>query len=361
MRRSPAAWACSGCARSLRTMPFAGCNPEAYAAVVERLKMLRERNQGLIDEIETALTTKLEEAKVDAARRRPREEALRHLEQDGAQADLARAAFRHLCLPHHRPEDARTATARSASCTRPGTPCPGRFKDYISNPEAERLSVDPHHHRRPAPSARRAANPHRAHAFDRRIWRRRACALQGSGSMAIGIVPTPDTNAYRWLRHLVGMLLDGDNPEEFLEHTKLELFQDQVFCFTPKGRLIALPRGANADRLCLCGAYRYRQYLRRRQDQRPSHAARHRAQERRRGRDHLLEGADAAVGLAKPRRHRQGALGHQARDPGCACAPNTASSAARSWCAPSSAAARSSARKRSFRPSGGCRRRPPTR
>src|SRR5690606_17631925 len=37
---------------------------------------------------------------------------------------------------------------------------------------------------------------------------------------------------------------EGDNPEEFLEHTKLELFQDQVFCFTPKGQLIALPRGA---------------------------------------------------------------------------------------------------------------------
>ena len=58
-------------------------------------------------------------------------------------------------------------------------------------------------------------------------------------------MPSQDSNAYRWLRHLVGMLLDGDNPEEFLEHTKLELFQDQVFCFTPKGRLIALPRGAN--------------------------------------------------------------------------------------------------------------------
>jgi hypothetical protein len=37
---------------------------------------------------------------------------------------------------------------------------------------------------------------------------------------------------------------EGDNPEEFLENTKLELFQDQVFCFTPKGMLIALPRGA---------------------------------------------------------------------------------------------------------------------
>ena len=40
------------------------------------------------------------------------------------------------------------------------------------------------------------------------------------------------------------LLAEGDNPEEFLEHTKLELFHDQVFCFTPKGRLIALPRGA---------------------------------------------------------------------------------------------------------------------
>jgi guanosine-3',5'-bis(diphosphate) 3'-pyrophosphohydrolase len=42
------------------------------------------------------------------------------------------------------------------------------------------------------------------------------------------------------------LLAEGSNPEEFLEHTKLELFHDQVFCFTPKGMLIALPRRANA-------------------------------------------------------------------------------------------------------------------
>jgi GTP diphosphokinase / guanosine-3',5'-bis(diphosphate) 3'-diphosphatase len=53
-----------------------------------------------------------------------------------------------------------------------------------------------------------------------------------------------ESGAYVWLRRLVETLLEGSNPEEFLEHTKLELFQDQVFCFTPKGRLIALPRGA---------------------------------------------------------------------------------------------------------------------
>jgi (p)ppGpp synthase/HD superfamily hydrolase len=56
--------------------------------------------------------------------------------------------------------------------------------------------------------------------------------------------PGAESNAYRWLRHLVEMLQEGESPKEFLEHTKLELFHDQVFCFTPKGQLIALPRGA---------------------------------------------------------------------------------------------------------------------
>jgi guanosine-3',5'-bis(diphosphate) 3'-pyrophosphohydrolase len=53
-----------------------------------------------------------------------------------------------------------------------------------------------------------------------------------------------EIRAYEWLRRTIEILAEGDTPEEFLEHTKLELFQDQVFCFTPKGRLIALPRGA---------------------------------------------------------------------------------------------------------------------
>jgi len=49
---------------------------------------------------------------------------------------------------------------------------------------------------------------------------------------------------YRWLRELLDILDHASGPEEFLEHTKLEMFQDQVFAFTPKGDLIALPRGA---------------------------------------------------------------------------------------------------------------------
>src|SRR6185503_6266087 len=53
-----------------------------------------------------------------------------------------------------------------------------------------------------------------------------------------------DGRQYRWLREMLDILEQASNPEEFLEHTKLEMFQDQVFAFTPKGDLIALPRGA---------------------------------------------------------------------------------------------------------------------
>ena len=54
-----------------------------------------------------------------------------------------------------------------------------------------------------------------------------------------------DGKQYRWIRELLEILEKSAGPEEFLEHTKLEMYHDQVFCFTPKGEVIALPRGAS--------------------------------------------------------------------------------------------------------------------
>src|ERR1700689_3824688 len=53
-----------------------------------------------------------------------------------------------------------------------------------------------------------------------------------------------DSVAYGWLRDMVDLLERGDSAEEVLEHSRLAMYQDQVFCFTPKGSLISLPRGA---------------------------------------------------------------------------------------------------------------------
>ena len=53
-----------------------------------------------------------------------------------------------------------------------------------------------------------------------------------------------DIKPFKWLQELVDQLKIANTAEEFLEDTKMELFHDQVFCFTPKGRIIALPKGA---------------------------------------------------------------------------------------------------------------------
>ncbi|MEZ5873662.1 MAG: bifunctional (p)ppGpp synthetase/guanosine-3',5'-bis(diphosphate) 3'-pyrophosphohydrolase [Hyphomicrobiales bacterium] len=230
---------------------FRWLNPEAYGAVVERLKILRERNQGLIDEIENALTTKLKEAKVRGivAGREKKPYAIWN-KMERKQISLEQLsdiyAFRIVV-----PEVPDCYHALSVVHTT-WHAVPGRFKDYISNPKQNDYQsihttiVGPRHQR-----VELQIRTEKMHSIAEYGVAAHALYKDIDLSNGKGTVPSQDSNAYRWLRHLVGMLLDGDNPEEFLEHTKLELFQDQVFCFTPKGRLIALPRGAN----CIDFAY----------------------------------------------------------------------------------------------------------
>jgi guanosine-3',5'-bis(diphosphate) 3'-pyrophosphohydrolase len=60
----------------------------------------------------------------------------------------------------------------------------------------------------------------------------------------IGVKDRGEANALEWLRDMVELLERGDSAEDFLENSRLNMYQDQVFAFTPKGDLIALPRGA---------------------------------------------------------------------------------------------------------------------
>ncbi len=66
----------------------------------------------------------------------------------------------------------------------------------------------------------------------------------GKGDQSVEIVAPGQYDPYETPRRLVDMFQSGDDPIEALQYAKLELFQDQVFCFTPKSRVIALPKGA---------------------------------------------------------------------------------------------------------------------
>ena len=95
-----------------------------------------------------------------------------------------------------------------------------------------------------------------------------------------------DGRQYRWVRGLLEILEQASGPEEFLEHTKLEMFQDQVFCFTPRGDLISLPQGATPVDFAYAVHSEVGDSTHRRQGQRPPRAAAHPPQPRRSGRGH---------------------------------------------------------------------------
>jgi GTP pyrophosphokinase len=119
---------------------------------------------------------------------------------------------------------------------------PGRYKDYISTPKQN--DYRSLHTTVIGPSRQRVELQIRTIAMEEVAeYGVAAHALYKEGVNDNSRLAV-ESRAYQWLRRTIDLLAEGDNPEEFLEHTKLELFHDQVFCFTPKARLIALPRGA---------------------------------------------------------------------------------------------------------------------
>ncbi|APG83899.1 RelA/SpoT family protein [Sinorhizobium americanum] len=228
----------------LENLAFRHINPEAYETVTRRLEELSQRNEGLIKKIEEELSELLQA------------EGLRNAQVKGRQKKPY-SVFRKMqskSLSFEQLSDVwgfRIMVDDIPSCYRAlgivhtrWRVVPGRFKDYVSTPKQN--DYQSIHTTIIGPSRQR---------IELQIRTRRMHEIAEYGIAAHALYkdrdaltgdPTrsPTSNAYAWLRRTIESLAEGDNPEEFLEHTKLELFQDQVFCFTPKGQLIALPRGA---------------------------------------------------------------------------------------------------------------------
>jgi (p)ppGpp synthase/HD superfamily hydrolase len=120
---------------------------------------------------------------------------------------------------------------------------PGRFKDYVSTPKQN--DYRSLHTTVIGPGNQRVELQIRTEEMHEIAeYGIAAHALYKDSGDSASRVLTRESNAYAWLRRTIELLAEGSSPEEFLEHTKLELFHDQVFCFTPKGKLIALPRKA---------------------------------------------------------------------------------------------------------------------
>src|SRR5438105_4607010 len=227
----------------LEDLAFRELNPDAYRVVNERLEALESRNLGLITEIEEQLAKKLADrglAAEVAGRRKRAYSIWRKMERKSIGFEQLSDIFGF-----------RVVVKSLAECyqalgivhtTWPVVP--GRFKDYISTPKQnDYRSI---HTTVIGPGKQRVELQIRTRDMHEVAeYGIAAHALYKDGVGSPSELLSRESSAYAWLRHTIELLSEGSSPEEFLEHTKLELFHDQVFCFTPKGKLIALPRRAN--------------------------------------------------------------------------------------------------------------------
>ena len=239
-----------GMREELEDIAFRYINPEAYRTVTARLAEILERNKGVLTEIEKALTALFEKDDIEAevkSRQKKAWSVFRKMEAKALSFEQLSDIFGFRVIVDTVEDCYRALGAIHTTWSM----VPGRFKDYISTPKQnDYRSI---HTTIVGPSRQRVELQIRTHEMNtvaeygvaaHSIYK--DFGSKERAGKANGPAPTisKDTNAYAWLRRTIEQLAEGDNPEDFLENTKLELFQDQVFCFTPKGMLIALPRGA---------------------------------------------------------------------------------------------------------------------
>ena len=173
-------------------------------------------------------------------------------------------------------------------------PIPGKFKDYIAIPKANGYQslhttlFGPFG--TPLEAQMRTHDMHRiAEAGVAAHW-----LYKAGGELDLA---EAQRETHRWLQSLLEIQSESRDSKEFLEHVKVDLFPDEIYVFTPKGKIMALPRGATAVDFAYARAHRHRPPLRRGADQLRAAAAAHRAQERRPRRD-----PDVAHARARTRR-----------------------------------------------------------
>ncbi len=231
----------------MEDIAFKILNPEANKIIHDRLERLHAESGDSLQEIELALSKELASHGINAAVKGREKRAYsiwRKMERKHLALDQLSDIFAFRVLV----ETVNDCYLALGMVHQTWRAVPDKFKDYISNPKQNdyrslhTIVIGPHSMR--VEMQIRTKLMHEI--AERGVAAHSLYKDAGEAKLAqLGVrVPAAESNAYRWLRHLMEVLQEGDSPKEFLEHTRLELFHDQVFCFTPKGQLIALPRGA---------------------------------------------------------------------------------------------------------------------
>ena len=228
----------------LEDLCFEVLQPEARTSLMRRFLKLRAEKGDMIPQITDEIADVLDQAGVAAeiiGREKKPYSIWRKMEEKRTSfsqlSDIY--AFRIICRDE---EDCYLALG---AIHRHWRAVPGRFKDYVSSPKANGYRSI--HTTVYGPVSRDSG----AMRVEVQIRTFKMHAVAETGVAAHWAYKEGErvensfaVDPFQWLRDLVERLEKGDEPAEFLEHVKLDMFNDQVFCFTPKGDVVGLPRGA---------------------------------------------------------------------------------------------------------------------
>ena len=222
----------------LEDLSFKVLNPEARNSILRRFLTLQKESGDVVHKITADILHELEKAQIEAdvfgRAKKPYSIWRKMQEKDLAFSRLSDIyGFRVIC-------------GSVADCYRilgvihqRWRAVPGRFKDYISQPKNNgyrsiHTTVSGRDGKRVEVQIRTREMHEVAEAGVAAHWSYRE-GVRAKNPFAV--------DPAKWIASLTERLDEGDT-DEFLEHVKLEMYSDQVFCFTPKGDVIQMPRGA---------------------------------------------------------------------------------------------------------------------
>lgn len=219
----------------LEEIAFAELHKDAHDSIVARLNFLREQGSNIVPKIIAQLEKDMSDNGIKATvtgREKAPYSIWRKMQQKNASFEQLSdiMAFR-ICV-----EDISACYQALGVIHSKYHMVPRRFKDYISTPKPN--GYQSIHTGVIGPENTRIE-------IQIRTYEMHEIAEKGvAAHWAYKQGQKAEGRNFRWMRELLEILEQAANPEEFLENTKLEMYNDQVFCFTPKGDLIGLPRGA---------------------------------------------------------------------------------------------------------------------
>lgn len=227
----------------LQDLAFKELFPEARESIITRLDFLRNQGQSQIQRVEEILRELAEagglrDVKIYGREKKPYS-IWKKMEAKGVTFEQLADIVGFRIITH----DVGECYAMLGQIHAKYHTIPGHFKDYISTPKVN--GYQSIHTAVIGPQQQRIEVQIRTEEMNE-VAEYGIAAHWGYKQRHEGVQGEVSTSGkqYRWVRELLEILEQSEGAEEFLEHTKLEMYHDQVFCFTPKGDIIALPRGS---------------------------------------------------------------------------------------------------------------------